>query len=399
MIEQYVIYCNGITFKLKKKVSSLTYQDSYEREQFHSTKRVSSSLYLLIFSFLAFIGLVDGNSSYMIIRFVTELNLLSMEQIYDNYFLFQTVIPITAVLSLKLSFYSILFFQNRRHLLNIRKRRRFPKYSLLDIATSLWVVGALGSLSGRLLSIFVPAFMELELSEILSNLEALVENPTSFLFFLISSLSSIIFDPFIPILIILIQIALTGHIFSEHDLSNCRNVPHKIIFIYIFLITFFNFLIFYFIPLYANSIIFQSIQDYQNEIAILVVSILNIIVALLTLFLYILLFILVQKYVNKQRELEYRLKYSLKSTFYFLLLAGALGGLLPLVLMFILTLPTIGEPLIGEFSFFISLIFALVTLLIYIIELTLIPLLIIIFQLAKMISFESQFVLLIPENI
>ncbi|MHA2307451.1 MAG: hypothetical protein ACXACU_18885, partial [Candidatus Hodarchaeales archaeon] len=81
------------------------------------------------------------------------------------------------------------------------------------------------------------------------------------------------------------------------------------------------------------------------------------------------------------------------------LLAGALGGLLPLVLMFILTLPTIGEPLIGEFSFFISLIFALVTLLIYIIELTLIPLLIIIFQLAKMISFESQFVLLIPENI
>jgi hypothetical protein len=99
MIEQYVIYCNGITFKLKKKVSSLTYQDSYEREQFHSTKRVSSSLYLLIFSFLAFIGLVDGNISYMIIRFVTELNLLSMEQIYDNYFLFQTVIPITAVLS------------------------------------------------------------------------------------------------------------------------------------------------------------------------------------------------------------------------------------------------------------------------------------------------------------
>ncbi|MHA1968515.1 MAG: hypothetical protein ACW964_12005, partial [Candidatus Hodarchaeales archaeon] len=181
----------------------MTYQDSYEREQFHSTKRVSSSLYLLIFSFLAFIGLVDGNISYMIIRFVTELNLLSMEQIYDNYFLFQTVIPITAVLSLKLSFYSILFFQNRRHLLNIRKRRRFPKYSLLDIATSLWVVGALGSLSGRLLSIFVPAFMELELSEILSNLEALVENPTSFLFFLISSLSSIIFDPFIPILIIL----------------------------------------------------------------------------------------------------------------------------------------------------------------------------------------------------
>jgi hypothetical protein len=80
-------------------------------------------------------------------------------------------------------------------------------------------------------------------------------------------------------------------------------------------------------------------------------------------------------------------------------LAGVLGGLLPLVLMFILTLPTIGEPLIGEFSFFISLIFALVTLLIYIIELTLISLLIIIFQLAKMISFESQVILHIPENI
>jgi hypothetical protein len=335
-------------------------------------KRVNTNLYLLIFLFIAAIELIRNIAQYYSFG------------IGDLLFLENIIFTITDFV-LSMSFYACVYLLNRKNLTKIYKKKQQPIFSLIDICVSIWFVGTTGAFS---VNIFF--FLVSELSEsptVLLTLQLQVFFERAVNFFLTRSIA-ILITSINPILIIIFQIALRGRLKSDNMKEIMNNFPSIRIFTYIFCIS----CIYSIILLISESIIDimlyeTNMNDILGEWTIFLRILSPNIPIFCAMVLSAILYQFTEDYFINQKKTRQYLNSSPKQTFVILFATSVLGIFSSFIILLII-LPIPPEVPI------IEVIIVAIILIIVEFKMSITPILIILFQLAKMISFKSQIFLL-----
>jgi hypothetical protein len=250
---------------------------------------------------------------------------------------------------------------------------------LKKVSASLWLVGIFGVLVADLSYLVLNDYLKSQ--NVILSLQLTFSAPAT-IDFVFYKLPSLLLLPLAPIILIIMQIALTGRITSYQLKNDSKDIPHIRIFMYMLCctltISYVNRFIYEILISIYNPLINESDNNY------LFLDILGTFIPLLiTIILYAMLFQLIGKWINNQKNRNNLISYSLKSTTLALLFAGSFGSFCP----FFISISF--EPVFYRNSnlFILSLISTLITA----IRLSVTPVLIVLFQLAKNLSFKSQF--------